>query len=133
MVTLESLKKQIKKQEDRLADIKKQNDLEFQKSTLSKQLKTLKRSPGTTKNIQIARRTARGFKRLALIGGKALIKQAKLIKDQQLREDAALSKRGKTITKRAKRAGKKIRKASKKRSKKLSKKGAGKSVTLTFA
>lgn len=132
MVTIESLKKKIKAQEARLDDIKKRQNLEFEKATLSKQLKTLKRSPGTTRNIDLARRTGRGLRRLATIGGKALIKQAKLIKDQQLREDLQFAKRGKKITKTVKKAGKKLRKASKKRRRKLTKKGPGKTVTFTL-
>ncbi len=108
MVTTESLKKQIRAQEERVQNIREKQKLEFEKVTLSKQLKMLKRSPGTTRNIQLARRTGIGLKRLATIGGKALIKQAKLIKDQQLREDMAFAKRGKRIRKKVKKTGKKI-------------------------
>lgn len=132
MVTIDELKRKIKEKEDKIATAERKRKLELEKSNLSRQLKLLQRSPATSKNIELARRTARGFKRLAGIGGRALVKQVKLIKDQQLREDAVLARRQKKITKTVKKAGKKLRKASKKRRKKLSKKGPGKSVTLTF-
>ncbi len=132
MVTLESLRKQIRKEQDKLDAMKKKQIIEFEKATLSKQLKTLKRSPGTSRNIEFGRRTARGFKRLATIGGKALIKQAKLIKDQQLREDAAFAKGRKRITKKVKKTGKKLRRSIRRGRKKLTKKGPGKTVTFTI-
>ncbi len=133
MVTIDSLKKQIKREQTRLDDIKKRNELEFEKATMAKQLKMLKRSPGTTRSIQLARRTGIGLKKLATIGGKALLKQAKLIKDQQLREDRAFAKRGKKIRKTVKKTGKKLRKSSRRRRRQLTKKGPGKTVTFTIA
>ena len=132
MVTIEELKSQIAKEQKRIDDAKKKQKLEFEKSTLSKQLKVLKRSPGTTKNIEIAKRTGRGLARITKFAGTALVKQAKLIKEQQLREDAAFAKSQRKLKKKIKKGRKKLAKGSKKRSKTLSKKTGGKSFTIKF-
>lgn len=116
MVTIKQLQDRIRKQEEKLAKQRQAVSLQLEKSDLSRKLKKLKRSPSTIKNIEALRRTGIGLKKFAVIGGRALIKQAKLIKEQQLREDALFAKGQRNLSKRAKKVGKKLRKASKKRS-----------------
>lgn len=119
MVTLTQLKRQIQAERDKVDRAREKQRIEAEKISLKKQLKILQRSPGTQRNIALAKRTATGFKRLAGIGGRALIKQARLIKEQQLREDALFKREGKSLAKRAK---KKLRKTNRVITKKLKRK-----------
>ncbi len=99
MVTIEQLqaqKKRILMKRD--VAIKKQK-LQFDKLQLEQEIKTLQRKPSTSRNILLAKRTGRGFRVLASKIGGAAIRQAKRIKEQQLREAAALRKLGKKSAK----------------------------------
>lgn len=95
MVSLDQLKREIAKQRAKITSAEDKENLRLEKIKLEKELKVLKRSPETKRNIELVSRTARGFKRLAGGAGKALIKQAKLIKEQQLREEGRLGKKPK--------------------------------------
>lgn len=121
MVTIKQLQKQIADKKARIKKAQDNRDLRLEKDKLSNELRLLNRGPGTTRNIELARRTGRGFKRLAIAGGKALIKQGRLIKEQQER-DAALQRRSsKVVAKGIKRRGKKVSKKLRRTNKKISK------------
>lgn len=108
MVTLKSLQDQIKKEKDKLASEQKKEAMFLEKQSLQKQLKILKRSPASKKNIVLINRTGKGLKILGKKFGKAFVNQAKRIKEQQMREDAAASKRLKRSRKLAKKGRKAI-------------------------
>ena len=120
MPTIEQLKKQIQAEELKISKAKKKQDLEFEKAKLSKQLKVLRRSPSTKKNIALAKKTGTQIKKFGGIAGRAILKQAKLIKEQQMREDAAFAQRNKQLSTAAKKTGKKLAKKSRKRTKTVS-------------
>ena len=95
MVTLRQLKEQkerLLKERARAQD--KQNILS-QKIELEKEINILKRSPSKIRNIEFAKRTGKGLKILGAKIGSATIRQAKRIKEQQLRDQAALRKSSK--------------------------------------
>lgn len=112
MVTIKQLKEQIARERARKNALKTRIDLEVEKANLQLELKKLQRKPGTLRNIALAKRTGRGLKIIGKKTFKAVKKQALLIKDQQLR-DQALARRD------IRRAGKKIGKKSRKRFKKI--------------
>lgn len=93
MVTIAQLNKKIEREKVKIASAEKKKGLEIKKSILERRLKVLQRSPSTQRNIKLAQRTSRGFKKLSKIAGKKLLKQGKLIRDQQLRDDARELKR----------------------------------------
>ncbi len=95
MATLKQLQAQKKRILDKRAVAVKKQKIEFEKIGLEKEIKQLQRSPSTSKNIRLAKRTGRGFKVLAKKIGGAAIRQAKRIKQQQLRDAAKISKAGK--------------------------------------
>lgn len=132
MVTteIEKLRRQIKIEQSKISEKKEQQKLQQEKDSLQDQLKVLQRSTSTKRNIVFAQRTGRGFKRIAKAVGGALVRQARLIKEQQLREDAAFRKAGKKIVKTAKKTRKKLSKAAKRRGKKISKKTTGQRITF---
>lgn len=86
---------------------------EMERRDAERQLKILKRSEGATRNIRLVRRTGRGFKKIAKAGFKLGAKQIKLIRDQQIRDEAIRTKIEKRRTK-TKKGIKKIRKGAKK-------------------
>ncbi len=99
MVTLDQLKEQKRRilaQRDKATERQR---IQFEKIGLEKEIKKLKRSPGSVRNIELARRTGRGLKILGKRVGSAAIRQAKRIKEQQLRDDAKFKKTGKKISK----------------------------------
>ncbi len=98
MVTIKQLqaeKRRILAKRDAAAAKQK---LQFEKMGLQKEIKRLQRSPGTSRNIALAKRISRGFRRGSIKLGAAAIRQAKRIKQQQLRDDAVFRKTGKKIT-----------------------------------
>ena len=101
MVTLKELKAQKARLiAQRNRAINKQR-VEFEKVGLEKEIKVLQRKPSTSRNIKLAQRTGRGLKILSRKFGSAALRQAKRIKEQQLRDDAiarARAKKGKTTT-----------------------------------
>lgn len=99
MVTLAQLKAQKKRILDARDKAKKKQELQFEKIGLEKEIKKLKRSPGSLRNIEFAKRTGRGLKLLGKRFGSAAIRQAKRIKEQQLRDDAKFRKVGKKSAK----------------------------------
>ncbi len=92
MVTLSQLKAQKKRILARKDLALKKQEIEFEKIGLQKEIKKLQRSPATNRNIKLAKRTGRGFKILSKKIGSAAIRQGKRIRDQQLRDEAALRK-----------------------------------------
>ncbi len=93
MVTLTQLKAQKKRIIDARDRAAQKQKIQFEKIGLQKEIKRLNRSPGALKNIALAKRIGRGFK----LGGKKLaaaaIRQAKRIKAQQIRDNAAIANR----------------------------------------
>lgn len=110
MVTLAQLQKQIAIEKRKVENERQRNIAIAKKKDLERQLKILKRSPGTKRNIAVLKRTGVGFKRLVGIGSKALLKQAQRIREQQLRDDALLSrgfkKTGSNVSKKLKKTNK---------------------------
>ncbi len=98
MVTLKQLQAQKKRILDKRSIAIKKQKIEFEKIGLQQEIKKLQRSQSTTKNIELARRTGRGLKILGKKLGSATIRQAKRIKEQQLRDNAAFRKVGKTTS-----------------------------------
>lgn len=112
MTTLEKLRKDIAKEK---AKIGKQRALvvsEAEKKRLAKELALLK-NPSAMRNRELARRTLRGLKIIGRKTFKVASKQAKLIRDQQLRDEAILRKQGTKARRAIKKRGKKVRKATK--------------------
>ncbi len=103
MVTITQLRTQIARERTRKKKIKTQLDLEIEKSNLQLELKKLQRKPSTLRNIKFAKRTGRGLKILGKKTFKVIKKQAILIKDQQLRDQALARKQSLPKTKLVKR------------------------------
>ncbi len=95
MVTLKQLQKQIAKEKAKIASKRRQDELALEKVGLERELKFLKRSTSTKRNIAVARRTGRGLKILGGKVGRAVIRQGSLIKEQQLRDEAKIEKQDK--------------------------------------
>ena len=95
MATLKQLQAQKKRILDKRDEAARKQKIEFEKIGLEKEIKILQRKPSTSKNIRLAQRTGRGFKVLAKKIGGAAIRQAKRIKEQQLRDAARVRKVGK--------------------------------------
>ena len=129
MVTLKQLQSQKKKlilKRDK--GIEKQ-DLEFKKVEIQREIKVLQRSPSTSKNIALTQRTGRGLKVLGKKLGGATIRQFKRIKEQQMRDEAAIRKAESMAKQKVGRVGKvktTIRKKKLKTGQKLSKIKEGK-------
>lgn len=92
MVTIKQLRKQILREKARKEKIKTKLDLEVEKANLQLELKKLQRKPSTLRNIAIAKRTGRGLKFIGKKAFAAVKKQAILIKEQQLRDEALARK-----------------------------------------
>lgn len=99
MVTLSQLRAEKRKILTERDVAAKKQQIEFEKIGLQKEIKKLRRSPGATRNIRFAKRTGRGLKILGSKIGAAAIRQAKRIKQQQLRDDAMLRKAQKKTSK----------------------------------
>ena len=95
MATLKQLQAQKKRILDKRDEVIRKQKIEFEKIGLEKEIKILQRKPSTSRNIRLAQRTGRGFKVLAKKIGGAAIRQAKRIKEQQLRDAAKIRKIGK--------------------------------------
>lgn len=93
MATLKQLQAQKQKLLDKRAMALEKQKALSQKIELEREIKLLKRSPSTSRNIRLAKRTGRGLKILGKKLGSATVRQAKRIKDQQLRDEAAFRKR----------------------------------------
>ncbi len=106
MVTLKQLQKQIARERVKIAEKRRQDELALEKVGLQKELKSLQRSTSSKRNIALAKRTGRGLKILGGKVGRAAIRQGKLIRDQQLRDEAKIEKREKEIAAMKKRASK---------------------------
>ncbi len=92
MVSIKRLKQQIERERAKKKAIKTKIDLEVEKAGLQLELKKLQRKPSTSRNIKALQRTGRGLK---VIGKKTFAvvkKQAILIKEQQLRDQALARK-----------------------------------------
>jgi len=91
MTSIEQLQKSIAAEKARIKKAQDKDALQIEKSKLKKQLFELRKpkpSPTKLKAMGILKRTGRGLK---VIGGKAtpiIKKQARLIREQQLRDDA---------------------------------------------
>ena len=86
--SLAQIRKQIGIQKAKIAKQKARDRLEDERVAAERELRILSRSSSTKRNIILARRTFKGFKRIAKAGAKIGAKQIKLIKDQQIRDDA---------------------------------------------
>lgn len=100
MVTLKSLQAQKKRILARRDDAAEKQRVEFEKIGLQKEIKKLQRSPVTSRNIALAKRTGKGLRILGKKFGAAAIRQAKRIKDQQMRDEATFKKAGKKVSQR---------------------------------
>ncbi len=96
---LKRLRKAIAKEQEKVRETSFISKQAGEKKRLERELFVL-RNP---KKIETASRIKRGFKILATKSFKGLKKQAKLIRDQQLREDALSRKRLKPIKKKKRR------------------------------
>jgi len=99
MVTIEQLQGQKKRILKQKLDLQNKQKIKLEKIELQKEIKILQRSPSTSKNIRLAKRTGKGFAVLSKKVGSAAIRQFKRIKEQQLRDEAALRKGAKKIKK----------------------------------
>ena len=99
---LEKLQLEIAKEKDSLARQVKIAKSQQEKKRLKRELLFLK----NPKKVALGRSFGRGFKILGKKVGKTLIKQAQLIKEQQLREAAASKKIVRTKIKKVKRTTK---------------------------
>ena len=106
MVTLEKLRRDIAKEKEKIRKRKAFIASEEEKKKLAKELDLLK-NPSAMKNRELAQRTLRGLKIIGKKTFKVASKQAKLIRDQQLRDEAKFkSQRGKATKKIKKRRSK---------------------------
>ena len=99
MVTIKQLRKNILKEKAKERKIFERKEEEFEKLRLKNELKALRRSPGAKRNIELLKRTGRGLKILGRKARTFTIKQAERIRKQQLRDEAAIRKKGKKIKK----------------------------------
>ncbi len=100
MPTIKQLRDQIAKEKSKRKEIELKTSLELEKSSLSRELRILQRKPSTIRNIKILKRTGKGLK---FISGKAFTvakRQVKLIKEQQLRDEALARRDAKRLVKR---------------------------------
>ena len=95
MVTIEQLQAQRERLLKKRSKAQEKGNILSQKIELEKEIKILERSPSTSRNIILAKRTVRGLKILGKKLGGVGIRQFKRIKEQQLRDEAALRKAGK--------------------------------------
>lgn len=84
MVTIEELEKEIKIERARVDKLKEKEALEIKKGELRRELFKLK----NRKAIGAVGKVGKFLKRTAKIVGPAIRKQAKLIRDQELRDEA---------------------------------------------
>lgn len=108
--SLKQIRKQIGIQKLKIASAKAREDLEMERQSAEKELKTLSRSASTKRNIVFARRTGRGLKFLGKEGLKLAKKQIKRIKEQQRRDDAVQRRQIKVAKKSRKKIKKSLRK-----------------------
>ncbi len=99
MVTIEQLQAQRERLLKKRSKAQEKGNILSQKIELEKEIKILERSPSTSRNIILAKRTGRGLKILGKKLGSATIRQFKRIKEQQQRDEAALRKSGKKVKK----------------------------------
>ncbi len=112
MVTLEKLKSDIAKEKTRISQRRSLIASQADKKRLAKELDLLK-NPSAMRNRELAKRTLRGLKIIGRKTFKVVSKQARLIRDQQLRDEAALRKQGTKARRSIKKKGKKTLKAAK--------------------
>ncbi len=108
MVTIKQLKVQIARERTRRKAIKTRLDIEVEKANLQLELKKLQRKPSTLRNIKLAKRTGRGLKFIGKKTFKVVKKQAILIREQQLRDQALARRETKNLKKRKKKIAKSI-------------------------
>ncbi len=109
MVTIRQLKAQISREKAKKKTAQLRVSLEDEKIQLQQELKILQRKPSTVKNIKLLKRTGKGLKLIGKKSFDAVKKQAILIKEQQLR-DQALARRDAKIEKKIKGKRKKVKK-----------------------
>ncbi len=91
MVTIGELRKQIEVEKRKRTILAKKSELFMERKRLQKELKTLK-SPTRRSAIRLGKRLRKGLKVVITKSGKGIIKQAKLIKEQQIRDERTARK-----------------------------------------